>query len=328
MSRAGRELLRATAVLLVAMAVEPLGTAIAAPPNVTITSPLNGSVSNVQTPSFSGLAEAASGEVALRIYNGSTPAGPVVEELGTLLIESGTWTLLTTELLKDGTYTAQASQTNLSSETGKSSPVTFTIDTAAPTVTLNALNSPSDDRTPAFTGTASDTTPVTVEIHAGATANGTIVSAATARGTGAGWMSSDASPALSSGQYTAVAIQASSLGNPTGRSGAVTFTVTPPAPAPPPPSPPVAVAPESINVASPQASLMQPFPVVRIAGIETRSGVKLRLLKVQQTPAGAQITARCRGRGCPIKSARRVAALTNRGVASVEFRECERLRLA
>ena len=95
MTRAGRELLRATAVLLVAMAVEPLGTAIAAPPNVTITSPLNGSVSNVQTPSFSGLAEAASGEVALRIYNGSTPAGPVVEELGTLLIESGTWTLLT-----------------------------------------------------------------------------------------------------------------------------------------------------------------------------------------------------------------------------------------
>jgi hypothetical protein len=32
---------------------------------------------------------------------------------------------------------------------------------------------------------------------------------------------------------------------------------------------------------------MQPFPVVRIAGIETRSGAKLRLLKVQQTPAGA-----------------------------------------
>ena len=61
------------------------------------------------------------------------------------------------------------------------------------------------------------------------------------------------------------------------------------------------VATETIDVVGPTASLMQPFPVVRIAGTETVSGVKLRLLKVQQTPAGARITVRCKGRGCPIK---------------------------
>ena len=401
MRRAGRELLRGVAVSLVAMAVGPVGAAIAAPPKVTIASPLNRSVSNNQTPSFSGLAEDASGAVTLRIYNGPTAEGPAIQELSTVLVSGGTWSLGPAEPLKDGTYTVRATQTNLTFETGTSSPVTFTVDTAAPTVTLNSPESPSSNTTPSFTGTASDTTPITVQIHAGATAKGTVVSTATAMGTGVGWTSGNASPALSSGQYTAVATQASSLlGNPAGRSGPVTFTVTPraaitpasvPAPAPPTasfmwfPSVPEtgepvslvstssdaaspitgiawaltgngpflgggavlttsfstpgghvvhlrvtnayglsSVATETINVVGPRVSLMQPFPVVRIAGTEIASGVKLRLLKVQQAPAGARITVRCKGRGCPIKSARRVAVSNKHGVAPVNFRVFER----
>jgi len=34
-----------------------------------------------------------------------------------------------------------------------------------------------------------------------------------------------------------------------------------------------------------------------------RLGVKLRVLRVQQLPAGARIAVRCKGRGCPIKFA-------------------------
>ncbi|MGO8907626.1 MAG: Ig-like domain-containing protein [Solirubrobacteraceae bacterium] len=223
----------------------PAASAIAAPPNVTIASPLNGSVTNDRTPSFSGLAEEAGGEVTLRIYSGPTAEGTVIQELSTLLSLGGRWSLGPTEPLGDGTYTAQATQTNFASETGTSLPVTFTIDTAAPTVTLNSPQSPSDDTTPSFAGTASDVTPITVQIHAGPTAKGPVVSTATATGTGAGWTSGDASPALSVGQYTAIAIQASSLvGNPAGRSGSVTFTVTPPPVITPalvaPPAPPVA----------------------------------------------------------------------------------------
>ena len=390
------------AVSLAAMAAGPVCTAIAAPPNVTIASPLSGSVSNDQTPSFSGLAEEASGEVTLRIYDGPSAEGTVVQELSTLLLwPGGAWSLGPVELLKDGTYTAQATHANLTSETGVSSPVTFTVDTAAPTVTLNSPESPSDNTTPSFTGTASDTTPVTVQIHAGATAKGTVVSIATVAGTGAGWTSGNASPALSSGRYTAVAIQASSLlGNPAGRSGPVTFTVTSPPVVTPaavsPLTPPTAlfkwfpsvpetgepvslvststdaaspitgiawaltgdgpfqgggatlttsfstpgahvvrlrvtdarglssVASEAIKVVTPGAFLMQPFPVVRIAGTETASGVNLRLLKVQQAPAGARITVRCKGRGCPTRSVSRVAVLSKRGVAPIEFRGFER----
>ena len=281
------------------------------------------------------------------------------------------------------------------------SPLTFTVDTAAPKVTLNSPESPSNNTTPSFTGTASDTTPVTVQIYAGATAKGTVLSTATATETGARWTSGNASPALSSGQYTAVATQANPLpGDPAGKSGPVTFTVTllpiiTPTAVPPPGSPvasfkwfpsvpetgelvslvsistdaanPItgiawaltsngpfqgggavlttsfstpgghvvrllvtsanglsSVATETINVVSPTAPLMQPFPVVRIAGTETASGVKLRLLRVQQVPAGAQITVRCKGRGCPIKSAGRVVVSSKRGVSPVEFRGFER----
>jgi hypothetical protein len=313
------------------------------------------------------------------------------------LLLYGTWSIEIEQRLQDGTYTAQATQSNLASEVGTSAPVTFTVDTAAPTVRLNAPASPSDDATPSFTGSATDTTPVTVRVHAGATASGSIVATATAAGTGAGWTSSDASPALSSGEYTAVASQASSLGNPPGRSNPVTFTVTAaPIIVAPSPAPPVAsfnwfpsvpqtgetvslvssstdaaspitaiawnltsdgpfqnggavlttsfstagahvvqlrvtnadglssFATETIDVVSPTPRLMQPFPVVRIAGAETPSGVKLKLLKVQQTPAGARITVRCRGRGCPTRSATRVAVASERGVAPVEFRRFER----
>ena len=47
----------AAAVSLIAIAVGPVGTAAGAPPNVTIATPANGSVSSNQTPVFSGLAQ-------------------------------------------------------------------------------------------------------------------------------------------------------------------------------------------------------------------------------------------------------------------------------
>jgi hypothetical protein len=401
MRRAASRLLRAAALSLVALAVGPLAAAIAAPPVVTIGSPLNGSVSNKSTPSFSGLGEEDGGDLTLSIYRGPTVQGIAVQhlKLGSLLFSpGGRWSLGPAKLLEDGTYTAQATQPNLASEIGESLPVTFTVNTAAPTVTLNSPNSPSDNPTPSFSGTANDTTPVTIQIYAGPTANGTLVSRATATGTGAGWTSGSARPALISGRYTAVATQESSLGNPAGESGPVAFTVTPP-PAPAvvlPPAPPTAsfkwfpavpatgepvtlvssstdaaspitaigwaltsngpfqaggavlttsfsspgghvvrlrvtnaaglssVAAQTINVVGARASFMQPFPVVRITGLVTASGLNLTLLKVAQAPAGARVTVRCRGRGCPSRSTRRVARSHGRGVAPLEFRGFER----
>ena len=69
--------MRAAAVSLAAIAVGPAGTALAAPPTVTIASPLNGSVSNDRTPSFSG-----GGEEAERRSDGHDIQRPVRQRNG------------------------------------------------------------------------------------------------------------------------------------------------------------------------------------------------------------------------------------------------------
>ena len=392
-------LMRVAVVLSALFALGNVGIASAAPPHVTISSPPNGDISNDRIPTFSGLGEEHALAVTVDVYEGSAAEGTVIRELQTPPFFVGGWFTESIEPpLNDGTYTAQATQSNFASEIGVSAPITFTVDTAAPTVTLSPPESPSDNTAPSFSGTATDVKPVTVLIHAGATTSGTLVSSATATGTGAGWTSSGASPPLSVGEYTAVASQNSSIeGNPTGKSAPVTFSVVPPPIAAPeravgpptasfswfPPMPqtgeivslvssstdaasPItalawslgtdpfengdsvlytsfsapghyavrlrvtnaaglaSVATETIDVAGHATPLMQPFPVVRIAGSYNASGVKLRLLRVQQMPAGARVTVRCKGRGCPLKSSSRLAVNTKQGVAQMEFKRFER----
>jgi IPT/TIG domain len=80
---------------------------------------------------------------------------------------------------------------------------------------------------------------------------------------------------------------------------------------------------ETIMVGSPVASLMQPFPIVRIAGTDTSRGVKISLLSVF-APSGVEISVHCKGGGCPLRKARRAAPSTKRGTATVRFRRFER----
>ena len=308
-------LLQAAVLACLAGVFAPPPGAIASPPTVTIISPLGGSVGNDQTPTFIGLADPQDGTVTLRIYSGPTDEGAEVQKQSTsLLSPEGAWSLHLSSL-DDGVYTARASQTNQALETGISSPVTFRVLTAAPVVTLDPLEPAPGVTAPAFTGSASDTTPVTVEIFRGS--EETLVASATAAGTGARWRSSDASPPLAVGRYTAIALQESSLtGNPEGESEAVSFTIRPAPPGPAPPLPGAGPGVLAAKVSEPprRPSLMAPFPVVRIAGNETRRGVRLRLLRVQQMPAGAQLRVRCTGRGCPVRTLRRMTVAGPRGV--------------
>jgi large repetitive protein len=192
-------------------------------PTVTL-SPLV-SPSNTTKPSFTGNASDTT-PVTVQIYSGATPKGTVIRTV-TATGTGGSWT--STEVspaLPDGEYTATATQeSSLKNPAGVSAPVTFKVDTTSPKVTLSPLASPSKNATPAFTGTASDSTPVAIQIYAGATAKGSVVSTATATATGGSWTSGGASPALSSGEYTATATQESSLKNPAGVSPPVTFKV-------------------------------------------------------------------------------------------------------
>src|SRR5439155_7394928 len=87
------------------------------------------------------------------------------------------------------------------------------------------------------------------------------------------------------------------------------------------------IATEAIPVGLPRLRPMQPFPIVRIAGVETRAGVRLSLVSVL-APVGARVTVTCHGRGCRMKPQSRVATTSarNRRASSVvlAFRRFER----
>jgi len=80
---------------------------------------------------------------------------------------------------------------------------------------------------------------------------------------------------------------------------------------------------ETITVADPPAVLMEPFPIVRITGTDTESGVKLSLLSVL-APSGAEISVQCKGRGCPVRRGHKVTPSSPHGSATVRFRKFER----
>ena len=72
-----------------------------------------------------------------------------------------------------------------------------------------------------------------------------------------------------------------------------------------------------IGVAARPLELMSPFPVVRLAGRLTRTGVRVTSLDVQ-APPGARVQLRCRGRGCPYRRA------VGRAAGRVSFRRVRR----
>jgi hypothetical protein len=113
----------------------------------------------------------------------------------------------------------------LGNEAGKSATLSFEVNTLAPAVKL--LKGPqerSSDRKPAFSGTASDSPPVTVDIYRGANPEGPIVASIEARVEDGEWFADQAEP-LEFGEYTAVATQPSSIGNAGGKSAPAQFVV-------------------------------------------------------------------------------------------------------
>jgi hypothetical protein len=327
------------------------------------------------TPAFGGVASTApedSTKVLVEIHGGTSTAGALVASVEGVLTGSS-WQTAPVSALAQGTYTAVAQQqdSNPSTHTGESAPVTFTIDTQAPQVTLTspAAGSSTSSSSQTFGGAAGtaagDSTAVTVQLYAGASTVGQSPVQAISVGATAGVWSA-AFAGLSPGIYTAVAEQSDDVGN-VGHSTPVTFTVTAASVSPPvasfrwfPASPHVgeqvllvstssdptsplsafawsvppssvftagsstqtttfatpgphvvhlrvtnaaglsSVASNTITATSPEPTLMQPFPVVSIAGSEGSVKVKITLLSVQ-APIGTTVTVSCRGRGCPAK---------------------------
>ena len=71
-------------------------------------------------------------------------------------------------------------------------------------------------------------------------------------------------------------------------------------------------------------NVLDPFPVVRIAGWLTRGGAKIRVLSVR-APGGSFALASCRGRNCPRRSTHSsVAARAGRLTGRIRFRSLQR----
>jgi hypothetical protein len=379
---------RIALVLLVASGVLSFWTptpAFSAGPSLTLTSPVDGSVTNNPTPLIAAVTEPAEGGgeeqpvfLKVTIHN---LAGEPVGTPATLEQPGWSWFLTPASPLPEGTYTIQASE-SLGEAALQSTPVTFREDQTPPEV---ALTSPAP--TAAIPGgsvkaagssgtTVGDLPGVTVQAFAGPDLTAPPVEAIEVQSHAGVW--NGTLPGLAPGNYTLRAEQSDSAGN-VGVSTAVAVTVL----APPPLAPPTAafawfpasprvgepvtfvssstdlgapitayawsqvpsqalrpgnstitttfsspgahvvrlqitdaagrtsLASRKIEVAHRKATLMQPFPIVRIAGRETHKGVNLTLLTVA-APVSARVTVRIRRAGRHTRSVSRVASLGKR----------------
>ena len=290
------------------------------PPTVTLEGPASHSTNT--TPSFSGTAT-GSGTVTVRVYDG-TISNPIEVRKLTARLSGGRWqTGAVSPGLAYGIYGARASQEN-----GSSGLDIFTVEAPPPpapppTTPTPAPVSPTKTTPGSTTAPASVATGTSAAVsHPGAPVaqfkwfpavpqTGETVSLVSISTDVASPITGTAWALLSSGPFQAGGVLlTTSFSTPGGHVVRLRVTNA---------SGLSSIATETINVVSATAQLMQPFPVVRIAGTDTSFGVRLGALRVQQLPLGAKVSVRCRGRGCPIKFAARVAKAGKRGVAPVEF---------
>ncbi len=202
----------------------------APPVTVMLIAPPNGSSGNTASPTLRGTASAAAGasSVTVKIHGGPTGTGMPVQTLSGVPVGSdGSWSASVGLSLADGVYSAQAQQTDSGGRSRWSATNTFTVDTAAPSVTLiSPAHGSNTGSSPTFSGTAGtssgDGTSVTVKIYSGTSATGTQIQTLLAPVSSGSW--SVLSPALAAGSYTARAEQVDAAGN-AGLSSANTFVI-------------------------------------------------------------------------------------------------------
>jgi hypothetical protein len=217
---------------LIVLVAGPLSSADAAGPSVVIASPASGTKTQEHVQSVSGSSSDTLDPVTLKIYQGVGTAGTQLPPLEPVSPVGGAWSVPLAPLA-DGTYTAIAEQQESGSlQTGVSAEDTFTVDSTAPTVTLNAVAAATRKTTPSFSGSASeapgDVKSVAVVVYAGSAVGGKVEASGTVPVSGGTW--SYTSTSLADGTYTVAASESDEAGN-VGSSSPATFAVDTVAPA-------------------------------------------------------------------------------------------------
>ncbi len=231
----GRMRARVPAAMLALLATAVVQSPVAGaqgPLQLTITQPLSGSITRDPTPTFSGTTTEALTAITLRVYAGDRAEGTALQTLTPLIPASTEWSESLPTPLPDGQYTAQGEDVSSSHGSATSAAIAFTVDTTPPVVTLNPIDSPTNDATPFLSGAAGvaegDAKSVTVTIYAGTSVAGASVARVSVPVTAGRWQYVSAH--LGDGVYTAQSTQVDEAGN-TGASTAIGFNVdtTPPA---------------------------------------------------------------------------------------------------
>ncbi len=266
-------------------------------PPVTLGFPVTGSSTSTGSEPVSGTAGSEPGDtdVTIQLFSGSTTAGSAQREALTVPVANGGWSGAFGGL-SVGTYTVQAEQSDKAGNIGRSAPATFTV--IAPSTGLSP---------PMASFTWFPAAPKTGE-------NVSLVSSSTdptSPITAFAWALSATGPF-----QTGKPVITTSFSTPGNHVARLRITDG---------SGVSSIATETIPVTSVPLTLMQPFPIVRIAGSETSRGARLSLLSAE-APPGAHVTVTCKGRGCPAKSESRVAVSSKRKGSTLvlEFGRFER----
>ena len=270
-------------------------------PQVTLTSPANGSSSSSSSQTVGGGAGTHEGDlpgVTVRLYPGSSISGQAPLQSLSVQASGGGWSA-TFGGLGPGTYTAQAEQSDDVGNVGRSQPVTFTVLVPpAPAASSPPVASfkwiPADPQAGA---------PVTLASNSSA-GSSPIVSYAWSLAGNSVFTHGESTltTSFATAGFHTVQLQVTDADG-------LSSTVA-----------------EKVAVATAAVPLMQPFPVVRMAGSFSASGAKLSLLAAL-APIGAKVAITCHGKGCPTKSQGFVATVGAKGksgTAQITFKRFER----
>jgi hypothetical protein len=176
-------------------------------------------LTNRTAQTISGTIDSADAGLTVSIYDGATLVGTVTPAA------NGTWSKAVTLLAAQGAQAITAQATDAAGNVGTSSPVTYTLDTVAPTLTITSAGVLTNQTAQTISGTIdSADAGLTVSIYDGATLVGTVTPAA--NGT---W--SKAVTLLATQGAQAITAQATDAAGNVGTSTSVTYTLDTVAPA-------------------------------------------------------------------------------------------------
>ncbi|MBO0768109.1 MAG: hypothetical protein J2O48_05425 [Solirubrobacterales bacterium] len=203
--------MRRTLAFLAAVALAVLGvTSASAGTSLTLTAPAQNSYQPTGTPTFSGADLQDGDTVTVNVYQGSNTPVTSFSTQGA----NSKWSAAPQSPLPSGTYTAQATETQANGQTVQSSPVSFSVAPAKPSLGLSLAATDAVHHTATFSGGAAPSQQVNVTVYGGSDTTASPVGTFTATTDGSGHFNVTAT-GLSNGQYTAVASQGGNAFSPT-----------------------------------------------------------------------------------------------------------------